>query len=53
MPTEVANAGEHRTYKIFALDFPICLWAPSQADEQNIHDQEADLPGLLQMWPVF
>jgi hypothetical protein len=27
MPTEVANAGEHRTYKIFALDFPICLWA--------------------------
>jgi hypothetical protein len=50
MPMEVLNAGERRTHEIFALDFPLCLWVPPQADESSVHDQETDLPGLLQMW---
>jgi hypothetical protein len=48
---EVASVGERRTYEVFAADFSICLWVPSQADKPRVHYQEADLPGLLQMRP--
>jgi len=51
MPMEVANAGsERRIYEISGWDLPVCLRLSSQQTERCVHDQEADLPGLLGVW---
>ena len=49
-PTEVASAGERRTYETAAVVFRVCLWLPSPPAQPRIHHQGANLPGLLQMW---
>ena len=51
MPMEVASAGsERRIYETPASDFPVCLRVPSPPTEWCVHDQETDVPGLLEVW---
>ena len=47
---EIANAArERKICETPALDFQVCLRMPSPPAKRCVHDQEADVPGLLEV----
>jgi hypothetical protein len=52
MPMAVASAGrERRTDATPGPHRSVCLGLPSLPNERRIHDQEADVSDLLEVWP--
>jgi len=47
---EAANADEIRTDERAASDVSVGFWVSSRPPESRVHNQEADVQGLLGLW---